>query len=245
MTGPSLTSKNKRAAFMRDNPKVREWTLLYDVDCRQVLCRCKCGREALVAWGTIRDPHGSTRCQECAKIDIGGRKNIIPPKPEDRRLLKLAYEQKDRCTNPNNAGWHKYGARGITFEFESPKAAAQYMLTLGPRPTPQHSIDRIDNDKGYAVGNLRWASRVEQQANSRTCLGRPPAVPKLTPDEKREQFIERNPRIGRWTLVRDLGCRHCLCRCECGIERPVAWASLRSGVSAGCQSCSGKYGRKL
>jgi hypothetical protein len=245
MTGPSLKPKLKRAAFMQANPQVRGWTLLHDVDCWHVLCRCRCGCEALVKWSSIWDTQGSTQCKECAKAAFIERtKASARFSPEERRLLNIAHGQKERCTNPSNLAWKNYGGRGITFEFESPKAAAQYMLTLGPRPTPRHSIDRIDNDKGYAAGNLRWASRREQKLNSRPTLNNP-RPPKLTPDEKREQFIEHNPRIGRWTLVQDLGSHHCRCRCECGTEKSVAWSSLKSGVSTGCASCSGKYGRKL
>jgi hypothetical protein len=69
-----------------------------------------------------------------------------------------------RCTNPKNKSWSDYGGRGIQFHFTS---FEQWLAELGPKPTPQHSVDRKDNDGHYEPGNLRWATRAEQNANQR------------------------------------------------------------------------------
>jgi hypothetical protein len=68
-------------------------------------------------------------------------------------------------------GWSDTTVRGIQFKFANVTEAAQYILaTLGPRPSPVHSIDRIDNDGHYEPGNLRWATNMEQVEPGR---GRP------------------------------------------------------------------------
>ena len=75
---------------------------------------------------------------------------------------------KQRCTNPNSAAFADYGGRGIEFRFPSVRSFTEWVLgNLGPKPTEQHSLDRIDNSRHYEPGNLRWATRSEQARNKR------------------------------------------------------------------------------
>lgn len=74
---------------------------------------------------------------------------------------------KQRCTNPNDIGYSNYGGRGIVFGFPSLRSAVEWVLdNLGPRLAGT-SIDRIDNNRGYEPGNLRWATSSEQARNKR------------------------------------------------------------------------------
>lgn len=83
-------------------------------------------------------------------------------------LYKTWADTKQRCYNPNCHRFSDYGGRGITVCDRWKEDFLAFAEDLGPKPSPQHSIDRIDNDRGYESGNLRWATRSEQQRNKRT-----------------------------------------------------------------------------
>ncbi|ASE53766.1 hypothetical protein ABHO71_003698 [Stenotrophomonas maltophilia] len=61
----------------------------------------------------------------------------------------------------------KYNRRGINFDRVRLGNFRHFLLHMGPKPNPTDSLDRIDNAKGYEVGNLRWASKLEQSQNRR------------------------------------------------------------------------------
>lgn len=88
--------------------------------------------------------------------------------PEFKAVVNICGGAKDRCTNPNNRSYHRYGGRGIKFAFSTTKEMAEWVVdNLGYRPSNAHSIDRIDNNRHYERGNLRWATAVEQANNKR------------------------------------------------------------------------------
>ena len=72
------------------------------------------------------------------------------------------HNMRARCANPNSTGFKHYGGRGIRCEFSS---FEQFFAEIGPRPSPKHSVDRIDNDGHYAPGNVRWADPKTQAIN--------------------------------------------------------------------------------
>lgn len=71
---------------------------------------------------------------------------------------------KRRCRETSHARYGDYGGRGIEFRFNS---FQEFVDELGRRPSPAHSLDRIDNDGHYEKGNVRWATRSEQSENRR------------------------------------------------------------------------------
>lgn len=69
-----------------------------------------------------------------------------------------------RCTNTANRSYPRYGGRGIGVAL-CWRQYENFLADLGRRPSPAHSLDREDWNKGYAPGNVRWATREEQSRN--------------------------------------------------------------------------------
>lgn len=71
-----------------------------------------------------------------------------------------------RCTNPKNKSFKNYGGRGITVCARW-RIFENFLFDMGPKPSPDLSLDRIDNDGNYEPSNCRWATRLVQTHNSR------------------------------------------------------------------------------
>lgn len=152
-------------------------------------CRCTCGVEKDVPLADLRSD-GTHACKSCAvrlrmqkemqdKPDVVRRhlgraaairalSNISKYKPEEKEIAFILSGAKQRCINVKTPHYVDYGGRGIEFRFASVEEGVRWIVAnLGDRPTREHSLDRVDNDKHYEAGNLRWATSEEQSRNRR------------------------------------------------------------------------------
>ena len=81
------------------------------------------------------------------------------------RLYQIWLDMRQRCNNPNNAFYHRYGGRGITItpEWETFQKFHEWAVNSGYDDTL--TIDRIDNDGNYDPKNCKWSTQKEQAQN--------------------------------------------------------------------------------
>lgn len=76
-------------------------------------------------------------------------------------------DMRRRCLNTTRKDYARYGGRGITICDRWIDSFANFLADMGPRPSPEHSIERRDNESGYGPENCFWGTRVEQARNKR------------------------------------------------------------------------------
>lgn len=131
---------------------------------RRWMCLCDCGARRV--FGQSNLVSGNTSSCGCLRSEIASSrlKTHGFGKTAEYSIWKGI---KNRCLNPSTQGYRKYGARGITICDQWRDSFVEFLDHIGPRPSPFHSVDRIDNNRGYEPGNVRWATMVEQNRNRR------------------------------------------------------------------------------
>lgn len=148
---------------------------------RRYLCRCDCGMECepravairgghTVSCGCLRREIAVNRAR--AFLSVHNTKMGLADAPEYQAIRAA----RARCRNPRTPNYKNYGGRGIEYCFPEnlTEAVALLITVIGRRPE-RMSLDRIDNDGPYAVGNVRWATASEQRANQRVHLATGPS----------------------------------------------------------------------
>jgi len=124
------------------------------------MCECDCGNKVKVLARSLKC--GNTKSCGCLNKEKKTKHGQChtPEYAAWRSMLQ-------RCNNTRAKNYHRYGGRGITVCVEWHDFTI-FIEDMGKRPSGKHSLDRIENNKGYDPDNCRWATRCEQNSNKCT-----------------------------------------------------------------------------
>ncbi len=133
--------------------------LEYIKETKKYKCMCDCGNITYTQkWDLLRKDKRQKKSCGCLTYSN-------PLRNKHKHEYISWQHLKDRCNNENNHAWKDYGGRGITVCDAWKDSFTAFFEDMGTKPSPKHSIDRIDVDKGYYKENCRWTTMKVQQNN--------------------------------------------------------------------------------
>ena len=131
--------------------------------------QCFCGSQRTVVAQDLRS--GRSRSCGCTWAGPGrplktGKTNKTHGVGYECKEYRTWRNAKNRCYNPKAEKFPRYGERGVTMDETWAASYEAFLAGVGRAPSPKHSLDRRDNDKGYVPGNVYWATAKEQANNS-------------------------------------------------------------------------------
>jgi hypothetical protein len=132
---------------------------------RSLRCRCRCGVERDVMICHLF-PNIKTQSCGCLQDHGGGRRTHGMTDSREYRIWRGLVK---RCHSPNHVNFRNYGARGIAVcdEWRGVGGFARFLEHVGPCPSAEAQLDRIDNNGNYVPGNVRWTTREGNNNNRR------------------------------------------------------------------------------
>ncbi len=133
---------------------------------RKFQCECSCGVIKIVQLDTLRLGKviscGCYRSENFKKINL---RHGYSKRSKRSKIYQVWHSMKQRCQNPKNKSYPRYGGRGI----EVCERWQKFINFVEDMKEPQHgqSLERIDNARGYSKENCKWATVWEQAANKR------------------------------------------------------------------------------
>lgn len=168
-----------------------------------IWCRCFCGKTKRVKPSDLK--RGFVTSCGCAKTEVLIKRNKamathgMSRSPEHRAWRGM----RERCQNPQNKYYHRYGGRGIKVckrwsRFEN------FYADMGSRPSRRFTLERLNNNGPYSPKNCVWATRKQQNNNKRS--------------SRRLRFENQTKTVTQWA--------------ECkGINIGTLFSRLRAGMS--------------
>ncbi len=130
-------------------------------------CLCDCGQRTTVNIYKVVSGHTkSCGCLRNEKTRLMALKHGFAANGKILPEYMIWVSMKQRCGNPKNKSFHRYGGRGIKVCEKWMRSFSNFINDVGRRPNPLLTLDRKDNDGNYCKSNCRWATRKQQSDNS-------------------------------------------------------------------------------
>lgn len=157
-----------------ESMKFGRWTIVSDCPSsvpgnRRVICVCDCGTEKSVRLAGLKA--GQSKSCGCLRVE-----RAVPAMSSSRTKHSMCGTPEyaawahmiQRCHNPKDKSYPNYGGRGIEVYQEWRESFASFLAHIGKKPSQSHTLERVNSNKGYEPGNVRWATRNEQASNKRS-----------------------------------------------------------------------------
>lgn len=164
-------------------------------------CLCECGVSHIALGSNLRV--GNTNSCGCYKRQRAREANIthgFASRSSRLREYRIWESMRGRCNCITNVAFDSYGGRGIKV-CKRWDNFAKFYADMGPCPIGR-SLDRIDNNKGYSPKNCRWATKTEQNNNTRR--------------NHRITYLGRTLTLAQWSRRKSLNVRTIMSRVKAG-----------------------------
>jgi len=125
-------------------------------------CICICGKKTIVDSYSLTT--GKTKSCGCYRNELTSKRQKQFGRPLEYEVWSSA---KSRCHCVTNIAYKNYGGRGITMCARWRNSFPDFMADMGQRPSPELTLERKNNSKGYCKTNCYWATRESQSRNTR------------------------------------------------------------------------------